>query len=57
MSENNYGENVVDNGYQMNEHPELAEDQRAMIPPLNVNTMQSENQTAQLSQGYHHQAN
>jgi len=41
MSENNYGENVVDNGYQMNEHPELAEDQSPMIPPLNVNTMQS----------------
>ena len=39
MSENHYGENMIDAGYHMNRDAEMAEGQNPQIPPLNVNNM------------------
>ena len=44
MSQNNYGENIIDIGYQMNEDADVAEDQNRIVPPLNVNCMPMDTQ-------------
>ena len=44
MSENHqYGDNVIDAGYQMNGDAEMFEGQNPSIPPLNVNVVPSGN--------------